>query len=321
MTFGYDYNYVSDDNYFKDFGDRLAIASNVNLDREAWLNYGFGWDGGNATAGLRMQRYQTLQDPTTPTIPPYARLPQLTFAANQSLPDGFSANLQTELTRFSHPTLQNGDRFVAYPSVTWSFDRSWGFIRPKVGVHYTQYQLDNFGEVQGKNLSRTLPIFSTDSGLYFERDTSFLGQDHVQTLEPRLYYVNIPRQDQNQLPNFDSAENDFNFGQLFNENRFSGSDRINGANQLTAAVTTRFLNTENGPERLRLMVGQRYYFDKNDITLSGSQVTRQQSSSDLLTSIGGDLTQSMRLEGLYQYNQELSKTERYNMRFNYSPDA
>ncbi len=322
LTFGYDYNYVSDVNYFKDFGDRYTIATNTNLLRQAWFNYGMSWEGGNANTLLRMQRYQTLEDPIIPADQPYARVPQIAFTANQKLPEGFSANLQSELTRFSHPTLQSGDRFVAYPSVSWNFDRSWGFLKPKIGVHYTTYSLDDMGSTgtQGKHITRTLPIFSTDSGLYFERDAQLFGEEHVQTLEPRLYYVYIPARDQSAIPNFDTSENDFNFSQMFSENRFSGSDRINPANQVTAAVTTRFINSENGLERLRLMVGQRYYLNQTNINLAGQLTDNKDTGSDLLMSLGGDLTRDWRLDSSYEYNQELSKTERYNAQVRYNPE-
>ena len=46
----------------------------------------------------------------------------------------------------------------------------------------------------------------------------------------------VPFRDQSQLPNFDSAKTDFSFAQMFTENSFSGSDRINDANQVTSPL-------------------------------------------------------------------------------------
>ncbi|WP_047249243.1 LPS-assembly protein LptD [Chromobacterium subtsugae] len=320
LTFGLDYNQVSDNNYFTDFGDQVAIASNVNLNREAWLNYALGWQGGGGNVTLRTQHYQNLTINPQPTDIPYARMPQLTFNANQSLPSGFSANLVTDLTRFDHPTLQTGDRFVAYPSVTWSFDRSWGFIRPKFGVNYTEYNLNAYqGNAQG-TLSRTLPIFSTDAGLYFDRDTTFMGRDHLMTLEPRLFYVNIPNKDQSKLPNFDTSVNDFNFAQLFTENRFSGYDRINGANEITTALTSRFIDQSNGLERLRIAIGKRYYFSQQDIVLAGTPPQVTNTGNDWMLSAGGDLTKTFRLDSSYEYNPTINATQRYNVQLRYNPE-
>jgi LPS-assembly protein len=339
LDFKYEFNYASDDNYFKDFSDRVGIASNVNLNREASLFYQKGWDGGALNAGVRVQRYQTLQDPLSPVDEPYARLPQLTFNAWQKLPYGFSAQFNSELTRFARGNLlsrqattiqPDGSRLVANPQLTWNFERSWGFIRPKLGLHYTEYQLDDLTAAQrqnitsstivvdGNTLSRTLPIFSTDAGLTFERELQLFHTSLTQTLEPRLFYVRIPTRRQDNLPNYDTSENDFNFAQLFTENRFSGQDRINGANQLTAALTTRFLDHDNGLERLRVAVGQRYYIGKQDIDLTG-QLTERSSNSDLLFTAGGDITNAWRLDSSYQYDQQLRKTKIYDVALRYNP--
>lgn len=319
LNFGYNLNYVSDDDYFRDFGDRESVASNVNLVREAWFNHHYSWNGGGMSSQLKLQRYQTLQDPVTPVDEPYARLPQLTTNAFQYLPYNLSANFYGELTRFAHSSKQEGSRLVAYPSVTWNFDRSWGFVRPKFGVHATYYDLEGFGSQAARTTSRTLPIFSTDSGLNFERDVTWRGNSYVQTLQPRLYYVYIPTERQNDLPNFDTSENDFSYAQLFTENRFSGNDRINGANQLTAALSSRLLDTADGREVLRVTAGKRYYFRKDDITLAGTEQERRTSGSDFLFGASGELTRKWSFDSAYQYNEELGKTERYNLRLQYSP--
>jgi lipopolysaccharide assembly outer membrane protein LptD (OstA) len=63
-------------------------------------------------------------------------------------------------------------------------------------VNMASYQLDSFNGQKAENLSRTVPTFSLDSGLVFERDVKFGGKDMTQTLEPRLFYVNTPYRDQ-----------------------------------------------------------------------------------------------------------------------------
>lgn len=307
---------VSDSNYFKDFGDRNSAAANVNLERVAILNYNPGW----ASFSVKAQRYQTLQDSTGSVDRPYARLPQVT-ANSQRQYGNFRVNLEGELTRFSHDKKQEGVRSVVYPSVSWALEQPWGFVRPKLGLHYTQYQLDSFGSLQARTLTRTLPVTSVDSGLLFERESSLHGRSMTQTLEPRLYYVRIPGKDQTALPNFDTSENDFNFAQLFTENRFSGNDRINAANQITTALTSRMLDNENGQERLRVAIGQRFYLNKSDTSLTGATTRRSQGGSDLLLTLGSDLSRALRLDGSYQYNQILSKTERYNVQLRYNPEA
>ena len=87
-----------------------------------------------------------------------------------------------------------------------------------------------------------VPTFSLDSGLVFERDASYFGRSFRQTLEPRAFYVYTPFRDQNYLPNYDSAANDFNFATIYTENAFGGNDRISDSNLLTLGVSTRLLD-------------------------------------------------------------------------------
>ena len=80
-----------------------------------------------------------------------------------------------------------------------------------------------------------------DSGLTFERDASYFGQAFQQTLEPRAFYVYVPYRNQDQIPLFDTTLADFNYAQLFNENRFVGGDRFGDTSQITLAVTSRIV--------------------------------------------------------------------------------
>jgi LPS-assembly protein len=85
---------------------------------------------------------------------------------------------------------------------------------------------------------------------------------------------------------FDTAEADFNFTQLFRENRFSGFDRVGDANQLTAALVGRILDPATGAERMRAAVGQRFYFTPQQVTLPGGTASSG-TESDLLLELRG----------------------------------
>lgn len=147
-----------------------------------------------------------------------------------------------------------------------------------------------------------------------------MGRDHLMTLEPRLFYVNIPNKDQSKLPNFDTSVNDFNFAQLFTENRFSGYDRINGANEITTALTSRFIDQSNGLERLRIAIGKRYYFSQQSIVLDGTPPQVTNTGNDWMLSAGGDLTKTFRLDSSYEYNPTINATQRYNVQLRYNPE-
>src|SRR5690606_748737 len=105
------------------------------------------------------------------------------------------------------------------------------------------------------------------------------------------------------IPNFDAGLFDFNFAQIFSENIFSGGDRIANANQLTAAVTSRFIDAETGAERLRVALGQRFYFEDQRVALdtttdSGERTSRR---SDFLAALGGRIGEITTLDTAWQY--------------------
>jgi LPS-assembly protein len=193
-----------------------------------------------------------------------------------------------------------GNRAVAVAQVSYPFVRPGWFVTPKVISHHTKYDLDRANGYTGPTkLSRSLNTFSLDSGLVFERDTTLFKSGMTQTLEPRLFYVRTPYKDQSLFPNFDTGRAGFNYAQLFSENRYVGLDRVSDANQLTAAVVSRFIQTD-GAERLRLAFGQRIYFDEPRVRLPGEPV--HQSRSDVLLAASGRISETWTFDSGVQYD-------------------
>ncbi|MCE2949771.1 MAG: LPS-assembly protein LptD [bacterium] len=305
---------VSDDLYFRDLSTRIALTSQSNLNRDAMLarSDAFG------TFFIRSQRFQTLQDPLAPITPPYARLPQVYYLGNKLDVFGTDLGLASEYVSFSHPTLPNGQRMVVNPSVTLPLQTTFGFVRPKIALHHTRYMMDNRTTTL-QDATRTLPIFSIDSGVVLERDTSMFGRGFTQTLEPRLFYSHIPFRDQSRLPVFDSALPDPNFVTLFQENLYSGSDRIADANQVTAGMVSRLIDPDTGAERLRVGIAQRFYLDSLQVTLPGAP-ERGRSKSDLIGSFTGQLWSGWTIDAGLQYSTTLSSVERTVMGVRYVPE-
>lgn len=306
---------VTDNSYLADFGDQLSVSSQSNLPREGSLTY----SGENWSSLLRWQRYQTLNTPTNLVEKPYDRMPQLYFTAQPQLTDSLLTTASGELTEFNHPDKTSGIRSWVYPSVAMPFNESWGFIIPKVGVHATTYQLRAMGSTPGENYSRVLPIASLDSGLYFERESKMFGQDMAQTLEPRAYYLRVPYRNQSNLPVFDSGETDLSFTQLFSENQFSGQDRINDANQVTLALTSRLFEGNSGIERFNITVGQRYYFTDQRVTLTSPGRTESERSSDLLMTMGARFWADLSANYAMQYNQLDDSLRRADLTMSWRP--
>lgn len=313
---------VSDDNYFRDLSTKIANTAQTNLPREAALSYNSLL--GNFTT--RVLAYQTLQDPAQPVLAPYRLAPQVAFNALPNRWRGVELNAVGEFTEFEHPTLVNGRRYLFYPSAAYSLDTSWGFLKPKAGLHATRYDLTrNTGTLEGGN--RIVPIVSVDSGVTFERALALGDARITQTLEPRLFFLYVPFRDQSRLPIFTTSETDFSFAQIFNENLFVGGDRISDARQMTAAITTRFIEDATGIERLRAAIGQRYYFRPQQVTLSQNSLglsgspSGNLSRSDLLAALSGQLSDHWFLDSGFQYSTSDREFKRSNVAARYQGEA
>ena len=269
------------------------------------------------------QQFQTLDGVSYP----YERLPQLTLSGSKYYGD-IKANLYTQLVAFDTNSsninaalLTTGTRLTAYPSLTESFTRSYGYITPKVGVHMTSYTLNNDPNSLGPQ-QRALPILSVDSGLYFDREFKIANRAYAQTLEPRLFYVYIPNTDQSKIPVFDSGLIDLNFSSLFAENQFSGNDRINNANQISAGLTTRFIESDTGMQRLSASIGQRYYFSDQKVALDYKNPAsfRQSNSSDIIAGLSANLKTNWKVDAFLRYNTLAGVTPNQTITSRYSPE-
>jgi LPS-assembly protein len=303
---------VSDDAYFTDLSDRIVVTSQSTLPREAGLVY----NRGPFSLLTRIQKFQTLQDPANPITPPYFREPQLLMTMSPVEWKGLDFQASGEFVSFRQAALVTGDRSVLYPSVTWAQRGNAWFLNARTGLHMTHYDLDN-PTLAESHLNRVVPISSVDSGLAFERDANLLGKAFTQTLEPRAYYVYIPYRRQDQIPAFDTAIDEFNFSQLFTENRYLGSDRIGDANQLTLAAVTRLSDPQTGEERMRFAIGQRYYFQDQRVTLT--ETPRTANTSDLLLAGEGRLSDVWSAASALQYNLDHRQTERLDLGVRWQP--
>lgn len=321
LSGGADFNTVSDNDYYRDFYGRNDIADNVNLNRQAWLNYADTYWGGHFDGSLTVQKYQTLANQYGYKDEPYAIMPRLSGRWQRSFDNDMQANVFGQFTRFQHDDKQSGNRLVLNPSLRWDFHNQWGYIRPKAGVHATYYGLDSLGGTPGRSVSRVLPMFSIDSGMTFERNTRFLNTDYLQTLEPRLFYNYVPTKAQNDLPNFDTSENSFTYDQLFRDNLFSGNDRINSSNSLATAIQSRMLNPDNGAELFRAGIGQKFYFKNDNVLLDGSISRYPRNRSDWVAFAHGNVTDSVRLDFDVHYNQNQNRAESYAAGIRYNPEA
>ncbi|MBI6851969.1 LPS-assembly protein LptD [Pseudomonas cichorii] len=328
-----DYTDISDPYYFQDLEtDQIGVNTPEFLNQQGSLTY----RGESYTAMFNAHAYKLA---SISNITPYDRLPQITF--NGTLPynpSGLRFDYQTEAVRFdrdlqtgdyldkngvSAPRLDrnvsglaraNGDRLNLAPSVSLPMNWTYGFLTPKLKYVYTQYDLDldstgraAVPDFESKQ-TRSLPIVSVDSGLYFDRNTQWFGKDYRQTLEPRMFYLYVPEENQDDIPVFDTGESTFNYASLFRDNRFTGSDRIGDENKLSFGVTNRWIE-ENGFERQRFSIGQAVYFSDRKVQLPGITFADRDDAQAKVSPYA--------LEHEYRFNRDF----RINSDFNWDPDS
>jgi len=208
-------------------------------------------------------------------------------------------------------------RTHAIGSIARPFGSPGWSLTPKVMFNAATYSLDLPLADGSRSASRVIPTFSLDSAWTLERDAQFFDRAVRQTLEPRLFYVNTPFRQQADLPNFDSSPKDFNFDSIFTENDFSGVDRVSDGNQVTAGVTTRFLDPDSGAEAMRLGIVQRYLFRPQHITPDATPSTRR--FSDLLLFGSTNLVRDWNFDTSLQYNPDTNRSQRSVVSVRWSP--
>ncbi|WP_366444392.1 LPS-assembly protein LptD [Acidovorax sp. 39-64-12] len=312
-------NRVSDDNYWRDFG-RAALALRQRLlPSDASLS----WAAGDMSAQVRTLKWQALQDVASPIVPPYNLMPQLLWRYTpQDLGRGIDFSMSADTTRFEAdraiPNPADGQRSYVQAQLSRPFLSPGGFVIPKLQLHATQYQFDSPLRTGERSASRTLPTFSLDSGLVFEREARLLGRAFTQTLEPRAFYTYTPFRDQSHLPVYDTGATDFNFGTIYTENPYVGNDRLADNNLLTLGVTTRFLDPQTGAEAVRLGIAQRLRFSDQDVTLPGGAPVSER-LSDVLLGAGINWTPQWGFDSTVQYNPKTQRSIRSTVAARYSP--
>ncbi|PIE45735.1 MAG: hypothetical protein CSA44_01950 [Gammaproteobacteria bacterium] len=308
------YQRVSDKNYLNDFNDSLDLSNKTFLDSELTATYTLS---PNYQMKGQLKDYQLADSNYSDTDKPYALLPIITGSGSWLFNDNFELSSHTELADFYKENAVSGWRLNQKFSLAYLYETSFAFIKPKFTYNYTSYHLKRQTVGLPNHISRSIPTFSIDSGLYFDRQTNWFGHNATQSLEPRLYYLQTPYKRQSDIPNFDSTLLDAS-SRLFSDNRFSGKDRIGDANQLTAAITTRYTDNNSGRELAKVSVGQIQYFKDRRVSLNNS--VSKKSRSNVFIDGNFSITDKVNVRGLAHYNIDATHTEKSLLGITYHHD-
>ena len=304
---------VSDLTYFDDFGSTVSRVGRTHIIREGILNRRDYGEFGFLRTSLSLRSYQLAKSGGLQEQ--YKTLPRINvdYSSNKKN-NQFGYNFKGGVTHFNHTYghKSSGTRIALYPSVEYPIMNPGWEIIPKLGISHTTYDLSHNQLADRKKISRSTPIFSVNGKMVFEK---MVGENILQTLEPQMYLLYIPVGNQDDIPIFDTGENDFKYT-LFSENKFYGGDRINDAKQITLALTSSIIDASSGNELLRGTVGQIFYLDDSSVGLTSS-TTNHSDASNMMGIVNARFSDYWKLSGYTEFNPHAGYGEKNQIRLSY----
>ena len=314
----------NDNNYFADMSTSIAVTSQVSLRQTAHLDYIKTDDSSDIKGSLKVQEFQNLTSAS-----PYELKPSFNLSykkdwedkADQSLFLQTGANFsydQFDTGNNAAKNIATGSRIASTPSVSFPMEASFGFLKPKMIANLRHYDLDDASTSQ-KSLA--IPTVSLDSGLYLDRPFKLSGYNFTQTLEPRIFYTYTPYEDQSDIPYFDTSLNELNTTTIFQENQFSGKDRVMDTNAITTALTTRVID-DSGYDWMLLTMGQRFYLSDRKVLEEDryANSSYKGDKSDFLVGAQANLTKSLKITSDYEYNFSEDTTNKFTAAARFRPE-
>ena len=313
-----------DSNYFADMSTSIAVTSQVSLRQTAHLDYSHIDDFSDFKAKLMVQEFQNLT-----SAAPYELKPSFNVIYKKDWEDKYDQSLFLQtVSDFSYDQFDTGEnaasniatgsRISSSPSMSYPMEASFGFLKPKAILNLRHYDLD---DAKTSQKSLAIPTISLDSGLYLDRPFKLSGYNFTQTLEPRIFYTYTPYEDQSDIPYFDTSLNELNTTTIFQENQFSGKDRVMDTNAITTALTTRILD-DTGYDWMLLTMAQRFYLSDRKVLEEDRYASSSYKGdkSDFLVGAQANLTKSLKLTSNYEYSFSEDVTNMFTTDARFTPE-
>ncbi len=313
----FDAQNVSDTRYLEDFARGTDDASTAFLSRSGQLAY----RDDRFDLGVMWRNFQTLDAQLPQADRPHTELPRLYARSDGALPGSLPLHYgaYVEAANFRHDDDIDGWRLHAAPRMELDYQGAGWFLRPAAGLDATRYRLHGTAPGAERSPARLLPVLSVDTGLVFESSNGPGSQRRV-TLEPRLMYLYVPFEDQDDLPVFDTGEPDLNWVELFRDNRYVGLDRRSDANQISAGVTTQLYSSSTGQRYISATLGQVYYLRTPRVQLP-DEPPDTGDTSDLIAEVELAALRNWNLNTGWQWDPQGGNTERAEVRLQYRPES
>jgi LPS-assembly protein len=317
-----DYNRVSDLDYVRDLGNMVIDeTSKTHLQQYAHASY----ETEHWTYQIASNDYQVI---TQGLKEHYSVLPKISVDGHYRIAENISINLRHQYANFKHPdkTRVEGDRKLINYSVAWNKYWRWGFFKPQFQFKYLSYDLSQLETAQNPSLELnpeiSTPVFSLDAGVFFERNLNW-NKDFLQTLEPRIFYLDSSYKDQSALPDFDTREHTLSYDSFFRDTRFVGGDRISDDNRITLGFTTQFIDRSSGRQAFYASIAQSIYFKDRRVALNSKQSIKElfdnrREKSQIAIEMGGRVGKNWRLVSDFIYSEANSQFEKVSLGAHYN---
>jgi len=341
FRYGVDVGYVSDAEYLDDLSDNLQVSSASHIPQRADLSIDpmdLFLEEEDFRVNADVTAYQTLDSRVSEKDEPYSRLPGVgvfwgkSFALNAEDSDGylqddsthfsFDPQYESELVNFGHTYSRKttGLRWDNQAALAIPMRRTYGEIVPKVTYAYTAYSVENQPKNKPSNPTRGIYLLEVGSKLFLERDVTWRGNDHTQTLVPSLAYHYVPYEDQDDLPVFDTGSVGFdNIADAFLDEGFWGSDRIQNFQGFTLGLSSETYAEGSGEDLLSWQLAQQIYLAEREVTLDGAGADSSD-FSPLLADATFHVNQHISTDGFVNWNWEESEIGSWRLGGRYSLD-
>jgi LPS-assembly protein len=270
---------VSDSAVFNDYGLSHTTSEKSTIISNAKINYQ-GQTPLLNNATLAVITHQNLST----GVPAYDQLPHATLAGGLLVNQEqhvVNASYNIDLSRFTRDTEGltgsnkiTGTRTHLAPNLSTAWVNNYSFIKPKISLPITHYQLSDTPSNIAPNNTRIIPQLEINSGLLFERS---LSGGYMQTLEPRFYYAYAPYRQQDDIAIFDTSANSKPF---YQPNRFNGYDRIGDTNRITIGLDSQFLSAQ-GWQKAKLSMTQIHYLSDRKVQVSSASAASTETFSPI----------------------------------------
>ena len=305
-----DHNFISDQDYFRDVGSDYSA-----IDREALPQYaGVGFRYGGLSVDLFAEDLEII-DPISK--PSYRVAPEVAVKYKADLVGLIRMGVSYRVTKLaSDLDWSDGLGLVASrrehfePTFSLPFYGSHGFAKLEAGYRYSRYKLrydsSQTESRDNERQTRGVGYVSGDIGTHFSKELDFLGMKLRHNIEPRLYYLHQNNEDQSKIPLFDTSEMLQGYSQLFRKDRFSGIDRIAGANQLSVGFRSSMTNVSNGEEIALFRMGKIFHFEDRQVFLPGMDFGSR--GEVIASDFSFSLTKSTRAVGGLVWDKDLNES-------------